>query len=103
MPIPTFSHREKLALPSCLAICLLQGEDESGNAGFAYVAIHGSQLDAFMKALIDGQLPDISAYGKILREGPGEPSDDDRDYMQKTHRFNHDALDVYCHDKPMGG
>lgn len=83
----TASGNEEIAF-----ILLYRGYSQRQEPLYAYLAVRGDRLDAFLAANASGELFDITAFGTILTWGHGlEPSDEVKAAMEAQYGYNHAA------------
>ena len=66
-----------------IEVHLVQGKSDSGIPMYAYLAVYASQVRDLNLSLIT-RVTDLEKYGVILASGEGEPSDEVKQYIQKT-------------------
>ncbi|TAE31881.1 MAG: hypothetical protein EAY65_07670 [Alphaproteobacteria bacterium] len=86
------SQTDELALRYSVMINLIRGENVEGTPVFAYVAVRGDEMDAFMRAQSLPNGFDPLEFGVIIESGEGEPSEEIRARMLEEYGFNHDQM-----------
>lgn len=82
-----FSDKVKLQEEYLLFLC--QGLDAASQPRFAYVAVNYQFLNEFIKLIEANHWDRFEHYGVIILAGGGNPSDEQRKWMEEVHGFVH--------------
>lgn len=88
-PASEMGFGDKLLLEDAYLIFLCQDLDEKNRPKFAYVAVSYRFAQDFINVMEQKKWDKFSYYGVILLEGAGNPSDEQRKWMEETHGFVH--------------
>lgn len=82
------SFSQKIALKEGFIVVLIRGYSPSYQPQYAYMAIQGNRVEAFREALAKG-ISDVEEYGVILDVGPGDPTPEVMERMERDYLFDH--------------
>lgn len=80
---------DKLKLKEEYLTFLCQGFDPEGAPRFAYVAVNFQLVNDFIRQVEQDAWDQFGNYGVILLAGSGNPTDEQRQWMEEIHGFTH--------------
>lgn len=83
------SHRQKVLLGDREPVVLLRGTRGGGVPFFAYVVLSMEQLTRLNRDMERGILVSLADYGRIVVQGEGEPTEAQKEYMERHYAFDH--------------
>lgn len=83
------SFRQKILIGDCDPVVLLKGERGAGRPFFAYLSLPIEQLARLNRDMERGVLVQLAEYGKVVLQGLGEPTEDQKRYMERHYAFDH--------------
>lgn len=83
------SIRQKILLGDFDPVVFLAGERTGGMPFFAYMSLPFEQLARLNSDMERGTLVQLAEYGKLLLQGEGEPTADQKRYMERHYAFDH--------------
>lgn len=83
------SVRQKILFGDFDPVVFLKGERPNGVTFFAYLSLPFEQLARLNSDMERGRVVQLSEYGKVVLQGDGEPSDDQKQYMERHYAFDH--------------
>ncbi len=92
------SFRQKILLGDRDPVVLLRGKRQSGLPFFAYVVLSPRKLTQLNEDMRKGTLITLADYGTVVMEGEGEPSEEQKAYMNDHYGF-FDHTDPFAEDE----
>lgn len=87
------SYQQKIMFSDQEPIVFLRGEKSiagrAPQAFFVYVMLPFEQLNRLNNDMDAGRLVRLGEYGRVLLQGIGEPSREQKDYMERNYAFDH--------------
>lgn len=83
------SFRQKILIGDRNPVVFLNGERDNGVPFFAYLSLPFEQLARLNRDMERGALVRLAEYGKVILQGNGEPTEDQKRYMERHYAFDH--------------
>lgn len=83
------SLRQKILVGDFDPVVFLSGIRGNGTAFFAYLSLPFEQLARLNSDMERGTLVHLREYGKVVLQGEGEPTADQKRYMERHYAFDH--------------
>lgn len=87
------SHQQKIMFTGVEPIVYLRGErhlkDGQNVTFFAYIILSLEQLTRLNRDMERGRLVRLAEYGRVVLQGMGEPTEDQKRYMERYYAFDH--------------
>lgn len=83
------SFRQKVLIGDCNPVVYLMGEQGEGHPFFAYLSLPMEQLARLNRDMERGVLVHLAEYGKVVLQGRGEPTAEQKSYMERHYAFDH--------------
>lgn len=80
------SYRQKIMLGDRDPVVFIRGERSTGVSFFAYLALSLEQLTKLNCDMERGVVR-LGDYGRVILQGEGEPTDDQKNYMTQNYAF----------------